>query len=59
MTSTTEAKTEVGSYFIANYPPFSQWNRDQLIEVERVLQAPPPRRAARTVPAYPLLPQTL
>ena len=26
-------KTEVGSYFISNYPPFSQWERDQLDEV--------------------------
>ncbi|MCY2992238.1 MAG: hypothetical protein NTY19_30805 [Planctomycetota bacterium] len=34
MTSTTEAKTEVGSYFISNYPPFSQWSREQLVEVE-------------------------
>ena len=28
---TTEAtKTEVGSYFISNYPPYSQWNGDGL-----------------------------
>ena len=41
MTNTTEAKTEVGSYFISNYPPFSQWSRDQLVEVEQALHAPP------------------
>ena len=29
------SKTEVGSYFIANYPPFSQWSREQLPEVAR------------------------
>lgn len=28
----TETATEIGSYFIANYPPFSQWNRDGLPE---------------------------
>jgi oxygen-independent coproporphyrinogen III oxidase len=41
MTAETETKTEIGSYFISNYPPFSQWNRDQLPEFERVLQQPP------------------
>ena len=35
---TTEAtKTEVGSYFIANYPPFSQWTAEQLPEIEAAL----------------------
>ena len=39
---TTEAtKTEVGSYFIANYPPFSQWTTEALPEVEAALHAPP------------------
>ena len=39
---TTEAtKTEVGSYFIANYPPFSQWTEDALPEVEAALHSPP------------------
>jgi coproporphyrinogen III oxidase-like Fe-S oxidoreductase len=39
---TTEAtKTEVGSYFIANYPPFSQWTADALPEVEAALHSPP------------------
>jgi oxygen-independent coproporphyrinogen III oxidase len=41
MTAETENKTEIGSYFISNYPPYSQWNRDQLPEVERALQQPP------------------
>ena len=39
---TTEAtKTEVGSYFIANYPPFSQWTTEALPNVEAALHAPP------------------
>jgi oxygen-independent coproporphyrinogen-3 oxidase len=35
------AKTEVGSYFISNYPPFSQWTADQLGEVRAALDSPP------------------
>src|SRR6201995_1189532 len=39
---TTEAtKTEVGSYFISNYPPFSQWRTEDLGEIERAMAAPP------------------
>ena len=39
---TTEAtKTEVGSYFIANYPPFSQWTEEALPDVEAALHSPP------------------
>ncbi|HVX14957.1 MAG TPA: coproporphyrinogen-III oxidase family protein [Pirellulales bacterium] len=39
---TTEAtKTEVGSYFIANYPPFSQWSADALPDVRQALNDPP------------------
>jgi oxygen-independent coproporphyrinogen-3 oxidase len=39
---TTEAtKTEVGSYFISNYPPFSQWTVEQLPEAMAALAAPP------------------
>ena len=34
-------QTEVGSYFISNYPPFSLWSADHLGEVETALQAPP------------------
>ena len=34
-------KTEVGSYFISNYPPYSQWTPDQLRQIEAALQAPP------------------
>jgi oxygen-independent coproporphyrinogen-3 oxidase len=39
--ATDTKKTEVGSYFISNYPPFSQWTREQLPEVEAALREPP------------------
>ena len=35
------SKTEVGSYFISNYPPFSQWTGDKLDDVKRALAQPP------------------
>ncbi len=34
-------KTEVGSYFISNYPPYSQWNRDSLPAINAAMDAPP------------------
>lgn len=34
-------KTEVGSYFIANYPPFSLWSAEALGEVRSALESPP------------------
>lgn len=39
MSETT--KTEVGSYFISNYPPFSQWSRDNAGDALAALNAPP------------------
>ncbi len=39
--ATDSTKTEVGSYFISNYPPFSLWTRDQAAEVEAAFAAPP------------------
>jgi oxygen-independent coproporphyrinogen-3 oxidase len=39
--STEATKTEVGSYFIANYPPFSQWSAEQLPAIESALHSPP------------------
>jgi oxygen-independent coproporphyrinogen-3 oxidase len=33
--------TQVGSYFVANYPPFSVWSRGALDEAADALQAPP------------------
>jgi len=39
---TVEAtKTEVGSYFISNYPPFSLWSADQLPAVRTAMANPP------------------
>jgi oxygen-independent coproporphyrinogen-3 oxidase len=40
-TSPDKNKTEVGSYFITNYPPYSQWKRDLLPEVLAAMHAPP------------------
>ncbi len=34
-------KTEVGSYFISNYPPYSQWSADRLPEVREALESVP------------------
>ena len=39
--ATESVKTEVGSYFISNYPPFSQWNDEGLEEVQQAINAPP------------------
>ncbi len=39
--SVDATKTEVGSYFISNYPPYSQWKPEFLPEVERAMAAPP------------------
>jgi oxygen-independent coproporphyrinogen-3 oxidase len=35
--------TEVGSYFVSNYPPFSQWTREQVPEIFSALDAEPDR----------------
>ncbi len=39
--ATESTKTEVGSYFIANYPPFSQWNAESRGEVEQAMAGAP------------------
>ncbi len=39
--SVDATKTEVGSYFISNYPPYSQWKPEFLPEVERAMAEPP------------------
>jgi oxygen-independent coproporphyrinogen-3 oxidase len=42
MSSGTADRTEVGSYFIANYPPFSVWSQDAVErDVRPALAAPP------------------
>ena len=43
MTIETAVATEVGSYFISNYPPFSLWTRDNVPEVRIALAAEPDR----------------
>ncbi len=43
MTIETAVATEVGSYFISNYPPFSLWNRDTVPEIRAALAAEPDR----------------
>lgn len=35
--------TEVGSYFVSNYPPFSLWTREQVPEIESALASVPQR----------------
>jgi oxygen-independent coproporphyrinogen III oxidase len=40
-TDRVEKKTEVGSYFISNYPPYSRWNVNALSDVETALHSPP------------------
>ncbi|MFO0919229.1 MAG: coproporphyrinogen-III oxidase family protein [Planctomycetaceae bacterium] len=35
--------TEVGSYFVSNYPPFSQWTRENVPEILSALDAEPDR----------------
>ncbi|MGN6547929.1 MAG: coproporphyrinogen-III oxidase family protein [Aureliella sp.] len=39
--STEATKTDVGSYFISNYPPFSQWKKELLPEVVKAMNEPP------------------
>jgi oxygen-independent coproporphyrinogen-3 oxidase len=39
--ATDATKTEVGSYFISNYPPFSQWKKENLPQIENALASPP------------------
>jgi oxygen-independent coproporphyrinogen III oxidase len=38
---TSNAKTEVGNYFVSNYPPFSQWKPEYLSSVTEALNQPP------------------
>ncbi len=48
------APTEVGSYFVANYPPFSAWSRDHVAAARAALasapESPPAWAAAGDVP---------
>ncbi|HSI37108.1 MAG: coproporphyrinogen-III oxidase family protein [Phycisphaerae bacterium] len=40
-------RTEVGSYFISNYPPFSAWTPDHAAEAIAAIDSPPKRPDAR------------
>ncbi len=55
-------QTDVGSYFVANYPPFSVWSADRpSAESERPALDDVRRRrpAPWSLPAHPLLPKAL
>lgn len=41
MTTDTSSTTEVGSYFISNYPPFSLWTRENVPEIYNAMAAEP------------------
>jgi oxygen-independent coproporphyrinogen-3 oxidase len=41
MATDTSNTTEVGSYFVSNYPPFSLWKHENIHEIESVLNAEP------------------
>ncbi|MCA9069354.1 MAG: coproporphyrinogen III oxidase family protein [Planctomycetaceae bacterium] len=43
MATDTSETTEVGSYFISNYPPFSQWTREAVTEAFDALESEPDR----------------
>ncbi|MEM1060970.1 MAG: coproporphyrinogen-III oxidase family protein [Planctomycetota bacterium] len=43
MATDTTGTTEVGSYFISNYPPFSQWKREFVDEAEAAFASTPDR----------------
>src|SRR6185503_3538572 len=45
-------KTEAGSYFVANYPPFSLWTREQTGAAEAALSTPPAPRGAPALGLY-------
>lgn len=39
--TTAATKTEVGSYFISNYPPYSQWRKELVPDILAVMNQPP------------------
>src|SRR5437660_7609981 len=47
MTETTQEKTGLGNYFVANYPPFSFWKPEHVPAALRACNTPP-------VPGTPL-----
>jgi len=43
MTTDTSSTTEVGSYFISNYPPFSLWTRENVTDIQQAFDSEPDR----------------
>lgn len=43
MSTDTSAATEVGSYFVSNYPPFSLWQREYVSEIHSAFETEPDR----------------
>src|SRR4051794_29937687 len=41
LSTVPEKKTEVGSYFVANYPPFSVWSPQHAPAIQQALDTPP------------------
>src|SRR6516164_7087876 len=54
MTDTTQEKTGLGNYFVANYPPFSFWKPANLDAARAALNSPP-QPASPTTPLGPYL----
>jgi len=48
--TTENKKTEVGSYFVSNYPPYSQWNKEDLTSVQAALNSPPQEKTDQETP---------
>jgi coproporphyrinogen III oxidase-like Fe-S oxidoreductase len=40
MTNTSQTSTQVGNYFVSNYPPFSQWKPDHVGDAIQALDQP-------------------
>ena len=49
-TDTSQTKTEVGNYFVSNYPPFSLWTPERVPDALNALNQPP--RAADPLGLY-------
>lgn len=45
VTDISKDTTDVGNYFIANYPPFSFWKPEHLHAIEKAFQSPPQNEA--------------
>ena len=40
--TTNKSETEVGNYFVANYPPFAYWGEDDIPCIDALLNSPTP-----------------